>query len=92
MQDIPEAVKLADSALVQKVSEEMVILDVNNGQYYTLNEVAADMVELLKSGNSVSNVVNAICAQYDAQESEVKTDLHELLVTLLDKKLVYPVK
>ena len=92
MQDIPEAVKLADSALVQKVSDEMVILDVNSGQYYTLNEVAADMVELLKSGNSVSNVVNAICAQYDAQESEVKTDLHELLVTLLDKKLVYPVK
>ncbi|WP_269518265.1 PqqD family protein [Alteromonas sp. BMJM2] len=91
MPNKPNAVKLAESALVQKVSEEMVILDVNNGQYYTLNEVAADMVELVRLGSSTDEIVNAICSQYDAKESEVEADLHALLATLLDKQLVYSV-
>lgn len=92
MQQAPKAVKLAESALVQKVADEMVILDINNGQYYTLNEVAADMVAHLHEGATFNEVVVNICAQYDVKKAEVEGDLQELLTTLLDKELVYAVK
>ena len=86
--ELPQTVKISESALIQKVSGEMVILDMESGQYYTLNEVASDMLDHLQAGLTLDAVVEQICAKYEAAESEVKADLEEMLAHLLEKQLV----
>lgn len=86
--ELPQTVTISESALIQKVSGEMVILDMESGQYYTLNEVASDMLDHLQAGLKLDAVVAKICEKYEAVESEVKADLQEMLQQLLEKKLV----
>ncbi|WP_395341878.1 HPr-rel-A system PqqD family peptide chaperone [Ningiella sp. W23] len=76
------------NALVQKVSDEMVILDSESGQYYTLNEMATKMLEHAQSGKTLGEIVLSICDEYDASEQEVEQDLKDMIAQLLDKGLV----
>ena len=89
--DYPQNLKLSESALIQKVSGEMVILDMESGQYYTLNEVASDMLEHIKDGLELETVIAKICEKYDTDSSEVASDLEELLTSLLEMQLVKPI-
>ena len=88
--ELPQTVTISESALIQKVSGEMVILDMESGQYYTLNEVASDMLDHLQAGLNLDAVVVKICEKYEATTAEVTNDLNEMLITLLEKQLVQP--
>ena len=81
-------VNINDNALIQRVSDEMVILDIETGQYYTLNEVATDILELMQSGKNCGQVASCICDMYEVSEPEVKADISNLLSVFLLKKLV----
>ena len=88
MKELPKQIKIASNALVQKVSEEMVILDIQSGQYYTLNHVAADMLELMQQGSTVEQTVAEICREYDVSTQEATDDLYNMINTLAEKQLV----
>lgn len=88
MKEFPKKIQIASTALMQKVSGEMVILDTQNGQYYTLNHVAADMLELMQQGLTTEQTVVEICKQYDVSVNEATEDLYEMIRTLSDKQLV----
>jgi hypothetical protein len=81
------SIVINENALVQKVGEEMVILDAESGQYYALNEMATEMLGQLQEGKTVQATVDHICAEYEASESEVLSDITGMITTLLEKKL-----
>lgn len=68
---------------------EAVILDVNNGQYYGLNEVGAQILELIKEPTSVGVVVDALLEKYDANAEQLKEDVFSFLQALEDRGLIY---
>jgi len=90
MTSLPHRISLCETALVQSVSGEMVILDMESGQYYTLNTMATQILDYLKAGDSVTDVVSKVCDEYKATAQEVEHDVNEMIATLLDKKLVVP--
>ena len=79
---------ISEHALIQKVSDEMVILDAESGQYYTLNELATEILEQFTQGCNLGEVLAYICEQYDVSEQEAQADITEIVNTLIDKKLV----
>lgn len=81
-------VKIADNALMQKVSDELVILDSISGQYYTLNETATNMLEQLKSGKTVEQTIAYMCSEYNVEEQEVHIDVSDMINNLLNKELI----
>lgn len=81
-------VSINDNALIQKVSDEMVILDIKTGQYYTLNAVASDMLELMQAGQNCGQVAFSICNIYEVSEQEVQADISNMLGLLIQKQLV----
>lgn len=81
-------IKMGENALMQKVSDEMVILDSQSGQYYTLNDSATEMLEALTGGANVEQVVTQICANYDVSKQEAQADITAMIQTLLDKALL----
>jgi len=81
-------ITIKENALIQRVSDEMVILDADSGQYYTLNELAASILEQLKGGKDVAFVLAYVCEQYEVAEAEAENDIIELIDTLMGKNLV----
>ena len=73
--------------LIQKVASEMVLLEPDSGNYFTLNPVAAKMVELLQDGNDLSQIAKLISDEYDVSESEALEDAEELMQQLVKEQL-----
>ena len=81
------SIHINENALVQKVGSETVILDSESGQYYTLNEMATEMLEQLKEGATIQATTSHVCDEYDASESEVLADITAMVSELVEKKL-----
>lgn len=78
---------ISSNALVQKVGDEMVILDAESGQYYALNEMATEMLEHLKAGLSIQATATQICDEYDVTTTEALEDITIMVTNLLEKNL-----
>jgi len=73
--------KIQDDLLLQKVVDEMVILDPESGNYFSLDEVGSRMIELFRETGSVAEVVKAMAQEYKAIDSDIESDM----ITLLDE-------
>jgi hypothetical protein len=69
-------------------ADATVILDTERGQYYTLNEVAGRIWELLVAGEPLVEVLRLLRDEYDAPAETLEADAVVLLDRLLDAGLV----
>ncbi|MBU3005770.1 PqqD family protein [Paraglaciecola arctica] len=75
-------IALKEGLLIQKVVDEIVILEPESGDYYTLNEMGAIMLEQLQQGQSVDEITVKISQAFDVKETAVKQDFTHLLTEL----------
>ncbi len=75
-------IKLNSGLLIQKVVDEVVILEPDSGDYYTLNATGAIMLEMLQQGNSIGEISKQMSAEFDASASDIEHDLKQLLADL----------
>lgn len=80
--------KIPETSVNQKVGDELVILNLETGHYFGLDEVGARMVELLEEHGQVDKVAAILAEEYDAPEAQIKNDLEELLRELVKNKLI----
>jgi hypothetical protein len=67
---------------------EMVILGLESGRYYMLDEVGADIWKLIQQPTTVSSVRDAILAEYEVEREQCDKDILELLEKLAAAQLV----
>lgn len=79
--------QLKPELLLQKVADEMVLLEPESGEYYTLNNVGADMLELLQQGQSPNDIAHKIAEVYSVSAPEAESDFNELLAQLCEANL-----
>jgi PqqD family protein of HPr-rel-A system len=70
---------LKEGLLIQKVVDEVVLLEPDSGDYYTLNEMGALMLEYVQKGQSMAEIVTNIQQQFNATAEEIEQDLNNLL-------------
>ncbi len=75
-------VVLKQGLLIQKIVDEIVILEPESGDYYTLNEMGDLMLECVQQGQSVAELVASIQQNFNAPAEEIEQDLHNLLKEL----------
>ena len=80
--------KIPETSVNQKVGDELVILNLESGHYFGLDEVGARMVELIGEHGQVDKVVECMAQEYDAPQSQIKSDLEELLRELTKNNLI----
>ncbi|QPG05146.1 PqqD family protein [Salinimonas marina] len=80
--------KIKDDVLAQQVADEMVILEPEHGNYYTVNGVGASMIAMLREAKSLSEITQNIANQYEVEEQTAKADYLELLEKLKAEGLV----
>jgi hypothetical protein len=62
-------------AIWRVVDGEAVILDLDGGQYFGLNQVGTRIWELLKEGRSSASIRALLSEEYDAGEAELDQDI-----------------
>ncbi|MGV6826288.1 MAG: PqqD family protein [bacterium] len=69
---------------------EVIILNFDNGTYYSLNKSGIMIWEGLQQGLSSDNILAILSASYQADEATLSKDLEGLLDRLIDEELVVP--
>ena len=73
---------------MQRAADQWILLDVENGQYYALDEVSGRVWDLCDGSHSVSAMVAALCQEYDAPAEAVEEDVLTFLGEMADERLV----
>lgn len=79
-----------DRVLVQRAAGKHILLDLDDGQYFALDEVSGRIWELCDGTNSVAAVVDAVCRDYDAPAETVEADVVAFLGEMVEEKLLLP--
>jgi hypothetical protein len=69
-------------------ADATVLLDAERGQYYTLNEVAGRVWELVAAGEPVVEILRLLGEEYDAPVETLEGDVTGLLDRLLQIELI----
>jgi hypothetical protein len=77
-----------DRVLVQRAAGTLVLLDLEGGQYYALDEVSARVWELCDGTLGVGPIVEHIGTEYDAPVSTIYEDVVAFLEEMLDENLL----
>ena len=72
----------------RRVDAEAVILNVDTSEYYSLDEVAAEIWERLGRGKALSATVSEVAALYGERPERVEKDARALVAALLSERLL----
>ena len=79
---------MPESVLIQDVEEECVLLNLEIGTYFGLDEVGAQMWKELTSQQSIRDAFNNLLDVYNVESTRLKTDLTEFIEHLKKRGLV----
>jgi hypothetical protein len=83
-----DILKRSPSATHQAVGEEAIVIDINSGAYYTLNETGTIFWELIDGQRTIADCASQIASQYEVETGVVTADLLELAAELRAEGLV----
>ena len=88
MTDTNTIFKQTDRSLTQPSPENLILLHLDSGEYYALDEIGARIWTLCDGIRPLYQIVNTICDEYDAPTEVVQQDVTELLEDLSRAMLV----
>ena len=78
-----------DNISWKQLGDRVVAVDTNNGDYYTLNDVASTIWLAVSDGKSVDDIVAQIMAEYDiTDEAKVRQDIDTQFAQWQEMKLM----
>jgi len=80
--------KRMQQVIAQKASNDFLLFNMEDGNYYSLNDIGGRIWELCDGNRSVSQLVVALAAEYDAPAEVLEKDIVELLEGLQTGKLI----
>lgn len=84
--------QLINNVLFQKVDNETVILEPENGNYFTLDPVGTFMIENLQQGKTVEQVLTLMNTTYDVSVEQATADMQELINQMTSQKLMVEIQ
>jgi hypothetical protein len=80
--------RVSPDALMQKVGEESVILDLRGGTYFGLDPIGTCVWEALAAGSSLDALVDMLANEYEVAIDTLRDDIEKLLAELRANGLV----
>lgn len=68
-----------DGILTQEARGQTVLLRLEDGGYYAVDEVGAMIWDLCDGQRSAAEIVSVLCAEFDAPEATVRADVLEFI-------------
>ena len=76
----------------ENVDNEVLIIEFDTGNYYSLDSSGADIWELLAAGIPADHIAKIIEKKYNAEDGEVYSAVEKLINELLEEKLIIPLE
>lgn len=70
------------------MDNEQILLNLENGDYFGLNEIASDMWELIDGCNDLHEIVHKLSEKYDVEKSVLEADVIDFIKVLIEKKII----
>jgi hypothetical protein len=85
---IASRVKLSGDVLFQELQGDAVLLDMQSGVYFGLDQIGTRIWNLLGEHKCISDVINVITQEYDVTEQRCSGDVLALVVRLQEQGLL----
>jgi hypothetical protein len=85
---LPKRVEVPAEVVWQRVEDQVVLLELSDGEYFALDEVGSHIWELLQDCNDVHALPAQLEQVYDADEATLRRDLAALIDTLVQADLL----
>lgn len=72
----------------QVLDGQAVVLDLDSGKYFGLNEVGTILWQGLEHGQSLEQITESLMESYEVDRVELQRDLAELVSTLKQRRLL----
>lgn len=73
-----------------KLEEQLVMMDIEKGKYFSMNPVATRVWELLEKPSSVGKVCERLLEEFDVDTERCNKEVQELMEKMQDLGLVEP--
>ncbi|RKZ48834.1 MAG: PqqD family protein [Gammaproteobacteria bacterium] len=83
-----QTVKVLPDVLSQEVSGETVLLDLNNENYFGLNEVGTRIWQLLQEQNDLEGIYDILLDEYEVDAKQLRKDFDGIIKQLMDTGLI----
>ncbi|MCK9518169.1 MAG: PqqD family protein [Dehalococcoidia bacterium] len=85
---VTAALHIQSDVVSRTVGDEMVLLDLKTGTYFTLNSVGALVWSGVEAGLSVDQIAEMVVAEFSVDVATARADIHALLSELVQQSLV----
>ena len=83
-----ERLRRQDGVLAQEANGQTVLLRLEDGGYYAVDDVGATIWELCDGERPVGDIVARLCEEFDAPEATVRADVLEFISDLRRERLL----
>ena len=85
--------KINRPAVVSEVfDDEMVIINLDNGNYYSTNKVAADIWAFIERTAAVSEIIEGIGRRYGGNLEDLESAVTQFIAELQEENLIVPIE
>lgn len=77
-----------EQVIAQKASNDFLLFNMNDGNYYSLNEVGCRIWELCDGTHSIDQIIDALAKEYDEAKEVLTGDVVEFLEKFRTDKLI----
>lgn len=81
-------IQVSDEIVSSKLDDQVVMMSIDKGAYYGLDEIGSRTWELLASPRTVTGLCDILVQEYDVAREECEQDILALLNELAEKDLI----
>ncbi|MSP37985.1 MAG: PqqD family protein [Deltaproteobacteria bacterium] len=85
---LSKRVSVPADVLINEIAGESVLLNLDGGRYFGLDDVGTDMWKALTTSASIAQALAQLTALYDADAALLKSDLENLVTRLAEYGLI----
>jgi len=80
--------RLKDGIVFNKIENEGVLFNQENGHFYSLNEIASRIIENMLSGKDVDGIVDVLSSEYDSERTAIFEDVKSYIKEIREMGLL----
>lgn len=80
--------KIPQTVFIQEVDSEVIILDTQTQEYFSINEVGKDIWEAISNNISNEELVEELVSKYEVPKEQIEVDLQNFCEALEQKGLI----
>jgi len=86
--NLTEKITIPSTVFVQKVDDEMVLLDMNSENYFGLDTIGTVMWHYLSETHSLAKMLSSMLEEYDVEEDVLRKDITTFVQDLEKNALI----